>query len=89
MTNFFSTSYRVAIEKNISNEATRRFKAKLALFDSYYRVAKRLLMIAQSDEFVDENGNDASDDDEIEDEKTKDEKNDNEKNENEIKNEVI
>jgi len=46
MANFSSTSYRVAIEKGISNGATRKFKVELALFDPYYRVAKRLLMVA-------------------------------------------
>ena len=88
MANLFSTSYRVAIEKSISNEATRRFKTELALFDPYYWVAKRLLIIAQGDEPVDENSNDASDDDKVEDEKAKDEKNDDEKNEDEVEDKV-
>ena len=79
MTNFFFTSYRVAIEKSIFNEAMRRLKIQLALFNSYYRVAKRLLMIVQGDELVDENNNDASDNDE-----TEDEKNENEKDEDEM-----
>jgi len=84
MTNFSSTSYRVVIKKSISNEATCRFKTKLALFDSYYRVAKRLLIIAQGDELVDKNNNNASGNNEA-----KDKKNNNEKNENKMKDEII
>ncbi len=80
MTNLFSTLYCVAIEKSIPNEATRRFKIELALFDSYYRALRRLLMIAQSDESINENDNDANDND-----KAKDEK---DENENEVKNEM-
>jgi len=79
MANLFFTSYRVAIEKGISNEVARKFKAELALFDPYYRAIKRLLMIAQDDELVDGNSNDAGGDDEIEDkEDKKDEKDEDE-----------
>jgi len=84
MANFFSTSYRVAIKKSIPNGAARKFKAELALFGSYYRAAKRLLMVAQGDEPANGNGNDADDDD-----KAKDEEEKNEKNEDKMEDEVI
>jgi len=71
-----STSYRIAIEKDIPNGATRKFKTELALFGPYYRAAKRLLMVAQGGEPVDGNGNDASGNDETEDEEEKEEKDD-------------
>jgi len=72
----FSTPYRVAIEKGISDGATRKFKAELALFGPYYRAAKRLLMVAQGGEPVDGNGNDAGGDDEAEDEEEEEEEDD-------------
>jgi len=72
--------YCVAIEKSISNRATRKFKIELALFNSYYRVAKRLLIIAQNNKFVDRNNNNANNNNKVKDKK----KNKNKKNKNEI-----
>jgi hypothetical protein len=81
MTNFFSTLYCIVIEKSISNKAICKFKTKLVLFNSYYRVAKRLLIIVQNNKFIDKNNNNASNND-----KTKDK---NKKNKNKNKNKII
>jgi hypothetical protein len=63
--------YDIAIEKSISNKATRKFKTKLALFNSYYRATKRLLIIAQDNKLVNKNSNNANSNNKIDDKKKK------------------
>jgi len=75
--------YCIAIEKNISNKAARRFKIELTLFNSYYRVAKRLLIVAQNIRFVENNDNNADNNNNTENEKNKNKIN------NKIKNKII
>jgi len=63
--------YCIVIKKSISNKAIRKFKTKLALFNSYYRIAKRLLIIAQDNKLVNKNNNNANNNNKIKNKKKK------------------
>jgi len=71
ITNFFSTLYCITIEKNISNKAIRKFKIELALFNSYYKATKRLLIIVQSNKVINKNNNNANNNNKVENKKKK------------------
>jgi len=61
--------YYIAIEKSISNRAIYKFKAKLTLFNSYYRATKKLLIITQRNKSINRNSNNIDNNNKIEDKK--------------------